>query len=160
MRKALLATLCVLALGSSTSSQTPSNRAIIEELHRQPAYTKALLALPALSDDVDWWAAGSRDRLPWAGEWRGRAGVQEFFQVLGREMKYEKFAAEELVAEGDRVIAIVSASGHAVRSGRPFESHIIREYQFREGRIVRVRNFYDTAAYERALAPAGLPEAR
>lgn len=151
MRAARFVTFCVLALGASTPSQAPSNRAIIEELHRQPAYTKALLALPALADDVEWWAAGSRERLPWAGTWQGRAGVQEFFRVLGREMKYEKFAAEELVAEGDRVIALVSASGHAIRSGRPFESHIIREYQFRDGRIIRVRNFYDTAAYERAL---------
>lgn len=152
MRTALFVTLCVLASGSSASTQVQSNRAIIEELHRQPSYTKALLALPALADDVEWWAAGSRDRLPWAGTWRGKAAVQDFFRVLAREMKYEKFEAEELVAEGDRVIAIVSASGHAVRSGRPFESHVIREYQFRDGRIVRVRNFYDTAAYERALA--------
>lgn len=153
MRTALFVTLSLMAIGASAETQVQSNRAIIEKLHRQPAYTKALLASPAVADDIEWWAAGSRDRLPWAGTWRDKAGVQDFFRVLAREMKYEKFAAEELVAEGDRVIAIVSASGHAVRSGRPFESHIIREYQFRDGRIVRVRNFYDTAAYERALAP-------
>jgi hypothetical protein len=31
------------------------------------------------------------------------------------------------------------------------ESHIVRGYSFRGGKIVRVRNFYDTAAYERSL---------
>jgi predicted ester cyclase len=29
-------------------------------------------------------------------------------------------------------------------------------YTFRDGKIVRVRNFYDTAAYERALTPRSL----
>jgi len=79
-------------------------------------------ALPGLADDVEWSAAGDRERLPWAGTWRGKAGVTEFFRILNSEMKYEKFEA-------------------------------VREYQFRAGRIVRVRNFYDTAAYERALRP-------
>lgn len=97
-------------------------------------------------------AAGSRERLPWAGSWRGKAGAQEFFRILSTEMKYEKFEAEELISDGDHIIAIVSASGHAVRSGRPFESQIVRIYEFRNGKIVKVRNFYDTAAYERALA--------
>lgn len=156
MTNALFVTFCVLAIGSSAGTRTQSNRAVIEELHRQPSYTKALLALPSLADDVEWWAAGSRDRLPWAGTWRGKAGVQEFFRVLNSEMKYEKFQAEELFADGDRVIAIVSAAGRATRTGRPFESHVVREYQFRDGRIVRVRNFYDTAAYERAFAAAAV----
>lgn len=49
------------------------------------------------------------------------------------------------------VIAIVLAAGRSIRTGRTFESHIVREYSFRGGRIVRVRNFYDTAAYERSL---------
>ena len=120
-------------------------------LHEARPYSRALLASPALSEDVEWWAAGSRDRLPWAGTWKGRDGIQDFFRALNAEMKYEKFVAEDLISDGDRVLAIVSAGGHAVRSRRPFESLIVREYTFRDGKIVRVRNFYDTAAYERAV---------
>lgn len=130
-----------------------TNRAIIEQLHKARPYSRALLASPALSEDVEWWAAGSRDRLPWAGTWRGKSGVAEFFRVLNAEMDYDKFEPEELISAGDHVIAIVSAAGRAIRTGRSFESHIVREYLFRDGKIVRVRNFYDTASYEHALAP-------
>lgn len=130
-----------------------TNRAIVEQLHQARPYSRALLASPALGDDVEWWAPGSRDRLPWAGTWRGKSGVADFFRVLNAEMDYDKFEAEELISAGDHVIAIVSAAGRAIRTGRPFESHIVREYLFRNGKIVRVRNFYDTASYERALAP-------
>jgi ketosteroid isomerase-like protein len=67
-------------------------------------------------------------------------------------MDYEKFDVEELISDGDHVVAIITAAGRAIRAGRPFVSHIVRVYAFRGGKIVRVRNFYDTAAYERALA--------
>lgn len=133
-------------------STVQSNRRVIETLHQARPYSRALLSSPALAEDVEWWAAGSRERLPWAGTWKGKDGIQEFFRTLNSEMKYEKFVAEDLISDGDRVLAIVSAGGHAVRSGRPFETVIVREYTFREGKIARVRNFYDTAAYERALA--------
>jgi ketosteroid isomerase-like protein len=142
----------LLILLTSGCSTVQSNREIVEKLHQASPYSRALLTSPALSEDVEWWAAGSRERLPWAGVWRGKAGVQEFFRILNSEMDYEKFEAQELIAAGDRVIAIVSAGGHAIRTGRPFESHIVREYRFSDGKIVGVRNFYDTAAYERALA--------
>ncbi len=138
------------ALFASGSMQ--SNRDIIDQLHKAQPYSRALLASPALADDVEWWAAGSRETLPWAGTWRGKAGVAEFFRILSAEMDYEKFDAEELISDATHVIAVVAASGHAIRTGRPFESHIVREYLFRDGKIARVRNFYDTAAYERSLA--------
>ena len=134
------------------SGSMQSNRDIIDQLHKAKPYSRALLASPALAEDVEWWAAGLRETLPWAGTWRGRSGVAEFFRVLDAEMDYQKFDAEELISDSDHVIAVVTASGHAIRTGRPFESHIVREYLFRNGKIIRVRNFYDTAAYERALA--------
>jgi hypothetical protein len=126
-------------------------REVVEQLHRAKPYSAAFLGSPALDTNAEWWAAGSRERLPWAGTWRGKAGIEEFFNVLGREMDYERFEAEELIAEGNIVIAVVVAAGRSIRTGRPFESHIVREYSFRGGKIVRVRNFYDTAAYERSL---------
>src|SRR2546426_424994 len=133
-------------------------REVVEQLHRARPYSEALLASPALDPNAEWWAAGSRERLPWAGTWRGKAGIEEFFGVLNREMDYQRFEAEELIAEGDIIIAVVHAAGRSIRTGRAFESHIVREYSFRGGRIVRVRNFYDTAAYERSLDPESFNE--
>lgn len=147
----MVATIALLSILLYECGPVQSNRDIVEQLHKARPYSQALLASPALAEDVEWWAAGMREHLPWAGTWRGRTGVEEFFRILNAEMDYEKFEAEELISDGDHVIAIVSASGRAIRTGRPFESHIVREYTFRNGKIVRVRNFYDTAAYERAL---------
>ena len=156
-------TTCVLlavsmAMAGARSSRDPqgaepmSNLAVVKQLHASTPYGQNLLHSPALADGAEWWAAGSRDRLPWAGSWRGRDGIAQFFAVLNRLMDYERFDAEEYIADGNSVAAIVAAAGHAIATGKPFESHIVRVYTFRDGKIVRVRNFYDTAAYERALA--------
>ena len=67
-----------LALLLSGCGTVQSNRKIIEQLHQARPYSRALLASPAIAENVEWWAAGSRDRLPWAGTWRGKSGVEEF----------------------------------------------------------------------------------
>jgi len=125
--------------------------AIVKQLHAAKAYSKNLLASGLLAPDVEWWAAGPRDRLPWAGTWRGRDGVARFFEALNSVMEYERFEGEQYLSGGEEVAAIVQAAGHAKPTGRPFESAIVRVYTFSGGRIVRVRNYYDTAAYVDAL---------
>jgi uncharacterized protein len=125
---------------------------IIRKLHGSPNYLPDLLASPSVAEGVEWWAAGDPERLPWAGTWSGRDGMMKFFEKLGALMSYERFGTEEYVADGSAVVTIVSAGGHAIATGRPFESHIVRVYEFHNGMISRIRNFYDTAAYERALA--------
>ena len=129
-----------------------SNLDVVKQIHSVRPYSQSLLRSNALADNAEWWAAGSRDRLPWAGTWHGRDGIAGFFEALNSAMDYDKFAAEEYVADGSAVVAIIAASGRAIPTNRPFESHIVRVYSFDGGKIVRIRNFYDTAAYERALA--------
>ncbi len=128
-----------------------TNLEIVKQLHSSRPYSQNLLRSPALADTAEWWAAGSRDRLPWAGTWRGRDGIAQFFEALSRVMDYERFEAEEYITEAGIVVAIIAAGGRAIATGRSFESHIVRVYTFENGKIVRIRNYYDTAAYERAL---------
>ena len=104
-----------------------------------------------LADDVEWWAAGSPERLPWAGRVQGPDGVRGWLVTLAEHMDYDCFELKEIYGEGDTVIEIVQASGRAIASGRPFASEIARVWTFRDSKAIRVRSYYDTAAYERAL---------
>lgn len=104
-----------------------------------------------LSDDVEWEVAGSPEVLPWAGTFRGRDAVRGWLETLDEHMDYDRFEPLEFFADGDTVIELVFASGRATGSGRPFESEIVRVWSFRGDEVVRVRSFYDTAAYERAF---------
>jgi uncharacterized protein len=104
-----------------------------------------------LSDDAEWEVAGSPKVLPWAGTFRGRDAVRQWLETLDEHLDYDRFEPLEFFADGDTVIELVRAHGRAKGSGRPFESEIVRVWSFRGDQVVRVRSFYDTAAYERAF---------
>lgn len=66
-------------------------------------------------------------------------------------MKYDRFAVLQELIAGDEVIQVIDASGTAVATGKRYGSQVVRIFTVRGGRIVRVRTFYDTAAYAAAL---------
>ena len=107
--------------------------------------------LPALADDVEWWAAGQPELLPWAGTVRGRDEVERWFERLNEVMDYDRFDALEFVAEDDQVVVVAEASGRARATGKPFETEIVRIFTLRDGKITRVRSYYDTYVYVAAL---------
>lgn len=104
-----------------------------------------------LAADAEWWVAGDSTVLPFAGTRRGLAGIAEFQQRLVATMRYDRVELREYLVSGDQVAAIFLGEGIARGTGRPFRSEIVRLYTFSGGQIVRVRNFYDTAAYVRAV---------
>jgi ketosteroid isomerase-like protein len=116
-----------------------ANFAAVRSLHVGAGLSRdRLWAL--LADDVEWYALGSLDVLPWAGTVRGHEVVRRWLAVLNEAMDYERFE-------------VVLGGGKAVATGKPFESEIVRIWTFRGGRAVKVRSYYDTQAYATALAP-------
>lgn len=104
-----------------------------------------------LADTAEWWVAGPRDVLPFAGSWRGLDGVAEFDRQLRATMRYTKVEVREYLVSGNQVAAIFLGEGTARATGKPFRSDIVRLYTFHDGKVVRVRNYYDTGAYMRAV---------
>ncbi|MGI8861296.1 MAG: nuclear transport factor 2 family protein [Gaiellaceae bacterium] len=104
-----------------------------------------------VGDDVEWYVLGSPEELPWAGTFHGPDGVRRWMELLDEHMEYERFEPLEFFADGDTVIEIVLAGGRSRATGHSFESEVVRIWTFREGKAVRVRSFYDTGAYKRAL---------
>lgn len=107
-----------------------------------------------LADSAEWWVAGDRSVLPFAGSWRGLGGIAEFEARLNATMRYDKVELREYLVSGNQVAAIFLGEGAARATGIPFRSEIVRIYTFEAGKVVRVRNYYDTGAYVRAVLGA------
>ena len=137
----------------SSHESLPVNDALaaIRSIHAQRPYSRALLASGLLHDAVEWLAAGSTAELPWAGRHVGPDGVRRFFHLLAGSMTYEGFDVQHTVADTSTVVAIIDAWGFAKATGRTFRGTIVRIYALRDGKIVKVQNIYDTAAYVAAL---------
>lgn len=123
----------------------------IAYIHGGPSIIQRARESGTLADDVEWWVAGPPEILPFAGTWRGLDGVAEFQRLLGETMRYDKVELQRYIVSGDDVAAIFVGEGIARATGKPFRSEIVRVYTFANGKVVRVRNYYDTAAYVAAV---------
>ena len=140
---------------SSTMSQD-ENVAAVRGLHLPDTgmlERKSLFDL--LSEDVEWTAIGPPGLFPWAGTHRGHDGVRRWLEVLNEAMAYETFDLLETYADGNTVIEVIGAAGHARATGRPFASEVVRVWTFDGQTAIRVRSYYDTYAYAAALEASG-----
>ena len=138
-------------LAGHLSAAEEQHLAVVRSIHEGRGIIQRARESGILADSVEWWVAGPRDILPFAGRWRGLAGIAEFEQQLGATMRYDRVELRRYLVSGDEVAAIFLGAGIARATGRPFETEIVRLYTFRDGQVVRVRNYYDTPAYVAAV---------
>ncbi|MGH9655779.1 MAG: nuclear transport factor 2 family protein [Bryobacteraceae bacterium] len=98
-----------------------------------------------LTDDVEWYAAGPKE-LPLAGTRRGRQQVSEFFKDLNESEEILAFEPQEFIAEGDTVVALLRYRVRVKATGRIVETDLMHVFTVRNGKVSRLRQFYDTAA--------------
>lgn len=128
------------------------SRKVVELIQaRQGGIFDALRAHQLIADEIEWWAAGPPDLLPWAGTFRGQDGIRRWFEALQGAVEYDQFTPLELIAQGDTVVELIHGAGRAKGTGRRFESVIARIWTIQGGKVTRVRSFYDTYAYVSAL---------
>jgi len=91
-----------------------------------------------------------------AGAYDGPQGIRRFFTDIGDAAPDFKIVIEHLEAVGpDRVLAFMQTTGTGRASGIPIENATGNVYDFVDGKIKRIRVFFDR---EEALEAAGLRE--
>ena len=58
--------------------------------------------LDMVTDDIKWTCPGPSDILPYAQEYHGKEGVEEFFRLIYANKDFPKFEVRELIGEGDK----------------------------------------------------------
>jgi uncharacterized protein len=103
--------------------------------------------LSVLADDVDWhWQMAGPANLPYAGRWRGREQVAQFFTAISETVEVQQFEPQEFIAQGDTVVVLGHERSCARSTGRAFEQEWAHVYALRDGKVVRFRAYEDTAA--------------
>ena len=141
------------ALRGHLSPQEARELDVIRWIHEGPGLIQRFRDSGVLADSLEWIVPGPPDILPFAGTWRGLAGITEFQNRLDMTMRYDRVELVEYLVSANSVAAVFIGEGVARSTGRPFHSEILRLYTFDPigGKIVRVRNYYDTGAYVRAV---------
>ncbi len=109
--------------------------------------------LPEIFDDDAEWVAARED--PDAAPHRGVDAIRRYFAEWTAAFELVDFRTEELIDGGDKVFAWIHFAGRGGSSGTPVSLEQAQLWSFRNGKAVRVEEYFDRAE---ALEAAGLRE--
>jgi uncharacterized protein len=115
--------------------------------HFKDGDIQGLLGL--LSEDVEW-KLFEMEGVPFSGTRRGDERVGEFFSQVFDTEEPLHFEPRELVAQGDKVVALGDYAWRVKSTGREYESHFVHVFTVRDGTVARFQEFMDTAAVSAA----------
>jgi ketosteroid isomerase-like protein len=101
--------------------------------------------LGALADDIEWHEA---EGMPCGGVHRGpRMVAEKVFAPLTADVEGFMVTPEEVIATGDTVAVVARYTGTGKATGRSLDLPVTHVWDVREGKIVRFRQFADTAKF-------------
>jgi uncharacterized protein len=117
---------------------------------------QGLLAL--FADDIEWTGTES-EILPFAGTYRGKAEVAQYFGILDQAQDAISFEPQSFIAEEDKVVVTGQSAWRVKATGQQYDNPWVHVFTVRDGKVARFQQYNDTAAAERAFMPTGNPVA-
>jgi ketosteroid isomerase-like protein len=122
-----------------------ANVQVIRQLYDAMARSDIERVLELLSEDVTFVVPGPPG-VGAAGIWRGHDGVQACLRKLRADQENQSVEIVEFVAERDKVVVLLHVKAKSLGTGKTFESDIIHYFTIKDGQIVSLLDFFDTAA--------------
>ena len=110
--------------------------------HFKNADIQSVLGL--LSEDVEW-TLFEIEGVPFSGTRRGPERVGEFFSQVFDTEEVLHFEPRELVAQGDKVVALGNYAWRVKSTGLEYETDFVHVFTVRGGKVARYQEFMDTA---------------
>jgi len=93
-------------------------------------------------------------RVPTAGVFHGKDGLEKFFGILGEVIsEVHVFQADEFIASGSRVAAIGHERMRVKTTGRLVDAKWVQVCRFRDGLMTHFEEYSDTAAWDLGFTP-------
>jgi ketosteroid isomerase-like protein len=105
------------------------------------------------TSDFEWFPA--MDRLVEGGSYRGREGIEAYFEAVSGTWEQFQLLPDEFRDLGDRVLWLGRVEGRGRSSGVRVDTPLGTVVDFRDGKISRLRGYLD---HGEALRAAGLSE--
>jgi uncharacterized protein len=105
--------------------------------------------LDALAEDVEWEVPGPPE-IPYAGLFRGKNGVADFFRILADADDVLFFEAETFLTNGDRIAVFGHYTARVKATGREGHAEWAHSFVMRNGKVSKFREYFDTAKFAQA----------
>ncbi len=99
-----------------------------------------------MADDIEWVIPGDPADDPNAGTFKGKEAVLGWFGGLASNLDFTTFEPREFIAQNDKVVSLVYVEATVRDTGRAVVNHEAHVWTFRDGKLARFQNYFDTAA--------------
>ena len=96
--------------------------------------------LALCSEDIEWVVNGPTS-LEKCRSFQGIEGVKDFLSVLDRTWRFTSFRPHEFIVSQEQVVVLGDEKGVDQSSGEEFENRWAHVFTFRDGVVVRFREF-------------------
>jgi ketosteroid isomerase-like protein len=127
-----------------------ANIAFIQSLYAAFGRGDINTVIAGVAADVDWTVNGRRKDYPMLGNWKGQDGVQKFFEGVAEHEEVVEFSPREFFAADDRVCVLGHYAWKIRKTGRSVASDWAHIFTVRNGKVVKFREFNDTAQFAEA----------
>jgi ketosteroid isomerase-like protein len=124
-----------------------ANIAFVQSLYTAFGKGDIATVVAGAAPDVDWIVNGSRKDYPAFGAWKGAGEVQKFFECIAQHQKSKVFSPQELFAADDHVFVLGHYDWKIRKTGREVSSDWVHVFTIRGGKVVKFREFNDTAQF-------------
>jgi uncharacterized protein len=99
-----------------------------------------------VDDNCIWIAPGAPDKLPWAGRFKGKQDVANFFKRVAETVEFIEFSPREMIEQGDSVAVIGRSTVRSKKTGKTVNDEWVHIFKYKQGRLVFFQEYTDTAA--------------
>jgi ketosteroid isomerase-like protein len=126
----------------------------VQEVYAAFARRDVQAILVVLSPDVEW-GEPANPFNPAAGTRHGHAGFLEWLQIGRASEEILALETRQLLADMESVAVVGHTKCLAKPTGKTYETDFVHLVTFKDGKIVRFQEFFDTYAAAEAFRPVG-----
>ncbi len=123
-----------------------SNAEVVGQIYESFGRGELDGAIAVMAPDVIWSHPGSKDEIPFAGDFEGTDGVREFFSIAFAKLDVLSQDVLSMVSEGDRVVVFGREHMRVKATGKEYKSDWVHAYTLKDGQVVRFDEYIDTGA--------------
>lgn len=120
------------------------NVQVVHQLYAAFGQGNIASLLDLVAEDVEWYLVGA-EYISHAGIYHGRDQVVQLLKYVGETLEVHQFEPQEFIAQGDQVVVIGHALGRVRPTNHAVEYDWVHVYTLRDGKIVKFRDYFDTA---------------
>ena len=120
---------------NASAETTAASREVVRRMYAAAIAGDVATVLSLLDNAI---VCHESPALPYGKVYRGHAGIKELFEPLARYLALEHIAVEHLIADGERVVAVIRVP---VRSSG-VDTLVSEHHLVRDGKVVEQRIFF------------------